>query len=337
MNKAMCKARVLAASALLGLVVLLSSNAQAAAVCTGRFLNPVTDICWSCIFPVHIGPVKIGSGLDAGSSPSTFCTCPIPFPPFIRPGIGVSYWEPGRLVEIVRQPYCSPAFGGVTLADTVTPPGAQKGNVEDGTSEAFYHAHWMLFPLLAMVEALTSTLCVGGNLTSLDYAYMTELDPLWQDDELSFFINPEAALFASLPAQAVCIADCISTTVGFPLDPLFWCAGCNGAVYPLAGKTREHLGGVQTSLLMTQRLAFKLHRQLLAMDSSSTASMCFNRPMPILPKSQYKTQITYPIPAPYMSHPLGRTSSFWAAGQEFPVGGENWIHVIWNKNKCCAL
>ncbi len=30
--------------------------------CSGRFVNPMTDICWSCLFPISIGPVKVSSG-----------------------------------------------------------------------------------------------------------------------------------------------------------------------------------------------------------------------------------------------------------------------------------
>lgn len=331
------KASLLAVMAVF-LVTFLADRVEAKISCSGRFLNPITDVCWKCVFPISIGGARISMGMqDAGPTAPLLCGCPIPVPPFIRPGIGASYWEPGRIAEIVRQPFCSPAFGGITLGGMSTPPGANSSDLDSGAKEAFYHVHWMVFPLLSMIDALTSTLCVGSNLSSVDYAYMTELDPLWQDDELSFFINPEAALFASLPAQAVCIADCAATTAGFPIDSLFWCAGCNGAIYPMAGTTREHLGGLQTSLLMTQRLAAKLHRMGIAMDSSSRASMCMNIPKPLLPKRQYKTQVGYPIPRPNTSHPFGRTSSFWGYGQEFPVKGENWYHIIWSKNLCCAL
>ena len=40
----------------------IGNPAQAAAGpgrCTGKFVNPITDICWSCLFPVSIGGLKI--------------------------------------------------------------------------------------------------------------------------------------------------------------------------------------------------------------------------------------------------------------------------------------
>jgi len=37
---------------------------------------------------------------------------------------------------------------------------------------------------------------------AFDVAYMTELDPLWSDDELSFLLNAEGVLFGNSVAQA---------------------------------------------------------------------------------------------------------------------------------------
>ncbi|WP_196490274.1 TraU family protein, partial [Erythrobacter donghaensis] len=47
---------------LTSLSVVSSAPAQAAAGpgrCTGKFVNPITDICWSCLFPISIGGLKI--------------------------------------------------------------------------------------------------------------------------------------------------------------------------------------------------------------------------------------------------------------------------------------
>ena len=27
--------------------------------CTGQFVNPITDICWSCLFPISVGGLEI--------------------------------------------------------------------------------------------------------------------------------------------------------------------------------------------------------------------------------------------------------------------------------------
>lgn len=42
-----------------GQSVLAQAPATAAPTCTGKFMNPITDVCWSCMFPISIGPVPI--------------------------------------------------------------------------------------------------------------------------------------------------------------------------------------------------------------------------------------------------------------------------------------
>jgi conjugal transfer pilus assembly protein TraU len=48
--------------------------------------------------------------------------------------------------------------------------------------------------------------------SSFDVAYLTELDPMWHDDERTFIFNPDAALFGNLPARAACAAGCAAAT-----------------------------------------------------------------------------------------------------------------------------
>lgn len=37
--------------------------ASADSACEGRFVNPITDICWSCIFPLSLGSIKVSQGM----------------------------------------------------------------------------------------------------------------------------------------------------------------------------------------------------------------------------------------------------------------------------------
>ncbi len=320
------------------LTVLLTSlpalRAHADQPCYGRFPNPFTDVCWKCVFPISIGPLKVNFGMeDSGDSVPLICTCPAPPPVFVRIGFGAGFWEPARVAEVVRTPFCSPLLGGVTLGSLAAPAGTNAKTSD--RKDAFYHVHWYIYPLLSWMNLLTDITCVKPE--SFDVLYLTELDPLWEDDELAFLINPEAALFANPAAQAACAADCVAATMGFPLDPLFWCAGCQGSMYPIDGNVKHHEGGVDSSLLLVQRMAAKLHRQLLELDTSSQAAMCLPLPLPILRKSQYKTQMLYPIPTPFTAQPFGRVTIPWAAGHEFPVRGEDWAYLVWRKKVCCAF
>ena len=51
---------------------------------------------------------------------------------------------------------------------------------------------------------------------------------------------------------------------------MFWCAGCQGGMYPLTGNVAAHVGGVQASLLAAQRLVYRLHRAGVAWGTSGS-------------------------------------------------------------------
>ena len=78
--------------------------------------------------------------------------------------------------------------------------------------------------VLYWLELLTDFVCMERS--TFDVAYITEFDPLWNDDETAFVLNPEAVMFANPIAQAACAVDAVKATAGFPLDSMFWCSGC---------------------------------------------------------------------------------------------------------------
>ena len=321
------------------LACVLSAGNASAQSCTGRFVNPVTDVCWECLFPISIGPIRMGNAAGAPDTPnpgSPICYCGKPIP---RIGLSLGVWEPARLVDVSRAPWCFPNLGGMTI-DGGLPAGRGRTGASggDGAQGTTWHVHYYVYPLLSWIGALLDLGCLEGG--ALDIAWVSELDPAWRDDELSFLVNPEAALFADLPAQAACAADCAAASAGLPLDPLYWCAGCQGGMYPLTGNVGAHVGGVQASLLAAQRLVFRLHRLLLAWGTSGTAALCGRYPMPIMKKSQYRWQMTQPVPAtsPLTGcNPTGRSTVLWEALRELPVAGENFGYLLWRKRNCCLL
>ena len=322
------------------LLACLFGSAQAAAQsCSGRFVNPVTDVCWECLFPISIGPVDItavGGAPDTPNPASPICFCGSPIP---RVGLSLGVWEPARLVDVSREPWCFPNLGGLSLNPGVPAArGRTASSGGDGAGGSVWHAHYYRYPLLNWIGALLDLGCLESG--GFDIAWTSELDPAWLDDELSFLLNPEAALFGNLPAQAACAADCAAASTGLPLDPLFWCAGCQGGMYPLTGNVAAHVGGVQASLLAAQRLVFRLHRLGLAWGTAGPAALCAAYPMPIMQKSQYRWQMTQPVPAttPLTGcNPTGRSSVFWESLREVPVAGESFGYLLWRKRTCCLL
>jgi conjugal transfer pilus assembly protein TraU len=318
--------------------LLSSQNVQAEAYsCSGRIPNPVTDIAWISIFPIKIGGATIASfgQEDIGSSPPAICVCPIAVPPFFRIGLGLSFWEPARAVEVTTTPFCSPILGGIPLGGAGALGKRGSAKTDSDSRNSFYHVHWFIFPLTNWMSLLTDTVCVTPE--SFDLLMLSELEPTWADDELSTIFSPEATLFANPIAQAACAADCIAASAGFPLNELFWCAGCQGSMYPMTGNVINHESGIQASLLVTQRMHSKLHRAFLALDMNSPVAMCLPLPMPIMNKRGYKTQMMYPIPNTLGAHPYGRSEAFWSAGKEYPVRGEDFSYLVWRRRLCCAF
>ncbi|MBA3814650.1 MAG: TraU family protein [Alphaproteobacteria bacterium] len=318
--------------------IMCSVTPAASTTCSGRFVNPITDICWSCLFPISIGPVNISrSGREDTSNPAQIpCICPRNGIP--TPGVPIGFWEPSRLVDVTRTPFCMVNLGGLQLGKSTVGYGVHGQKGSGTTKSSFYQVHWYVYPVIYWLELLVDFLCLEHQ--SFDVAYITELDPLWNADELAFILNPEAVLFGNPIAQAACAADCTATTVGFPMDALFWCGGCQGSLYPFTGNNTAHIGGVQASLLLTQRMMAKLHRELLLWGTSGSHALCQKYPMPVIKKTQYKTQMTYPRPTtrgPMACNPLGRTEVIWGMGREFPYKGEDFGYLIWRKRNCCVL
>lgn len=315
------------------MIEVLSLSALQAGQCVGKFINPITDVCWKCIFPITIAGIKVASGEDTSNETNPLCFCKNP----PRVGIPISFWEPVRLVDVTRTPYCMVSLGGISMGPSKGVVGhGSVGHVNKGTMKhSFYQVHWYVFPLMYWLELLTDFICMEKS--DFDVAYLTELDPLWNDDETAFIINPEVALFANPIAQAACAADCVAASAGFSHDSLFWCGGCQGSMYPLSGSVGAHSGPIQASLLLTQRMIFKLHREGLLWGSMGAKGLCGKYPMPILRKTQYKTQMTYPRATTGSCHPLGRSDALWSSGRSFPYKGEDFGYLIWRKRSCCLL
>ena len=316
-------------------LILVVPSLPVQANCVGRFVNPITDVCWSCLFPITIGGLRVSPGGEDTSNPrSILCTCT---DPVIRVGIPVSFWEPVRLVDVTRTPGCMVSLGGVSLLNQgIKGRGSVANNHDNRLRNSFYHAHWYVYPLIFWLELLMDFVCLEKS--GFDVAYITELDPLWNDDENAFIINPEAVLFGNPIAQAACAADCVVASAGFSHDFLFWCAGCQGSLYPFSGTVASHIGGVQGSLLVVQRMIAKLHRQGMLWGYMGFDGLCGKYPMPIIQKTQYKTQMVYPIPSTSNGcHPLGRSEALWAMGKEYPYQGEDFAYLIWRKRNCCLF
>ena len=331
-----------------GLVLIsffMSGLAEAKAKCKGRIINPITHVAWKTLFPLYIAGFKVADPNKDKSTPglsskNIFCLCDKPVP---RVGIPIAFWEPFRAVDVTRKPYCMVNLGGMQMNLGIkTPTGdiANKSasNLGRNQQTAFYHVHWYLYPLMFWMNLLTDFICMQHE--DFDVAYLTELDPLWRDDELSLWLNPEAVVFGNPIMQSACAADCAAATFTKPFNHLFWCAGCQGGVYPLTGTLPIHPSGVDASTLITERMILKMHRELLLHRTTGKKSLCNKYPVPWWKKDNYKLQQVYPSinkSKMFASNPVGRTTVPWSVGKEVDPTNGDFGYLMWRFVECCAL
>lgn len=298
----------------------------------GKFINPITDVCWECLFPITVSGINVTPGHeDLTDYSHLFCACK-GLPPKV--GVPLTFWEPLYLVDVTRHAYKLLGLGGFSIGKETLKNRGVVSLIGDGPNQqSFYHVHFYTYPIMALLGLFTDFVC--SHKGDLEMGYMTELDPTWNDDQLSLILNAEAGHFSSVLAQTACIADCAASTLGKPQDALFWCAGCQGSLYPFTGTVAHHVGAVQASSLLVHRILAKLHRSFM-LKGFQKDEFCESSYLPIIKKSLYKTQLVYPLPQTKgQCHPLGKTDVIWGAGKSYPKGGEDFVYLVWVKKQCC--
>lgn len=267
------------------------------------------------------------------------CTCATSGIPKV--GIKVELAEPIAFVETTRKAWSFPCFG-ITKSPTSLSP-------KDG-SRIKKNVHYIKYPVFAVLNIVLESLCVDKGSFDILPSGLSELNPLLWDDRLSMIAQPYKLFFASGLAQTSCLADCTASTLGKPMNELFWCAGCWGTIFPIS-TTTTGVSRVSESALIAVRVLDFFHEsaQLLltypagGLDvigsitgrsdavSPSWDLSCNPAYFPFVVKSQYFLQLAYPSPrspVPIGTYP---TRFFYV----FPVGGDDLVWVVWRKRVCC--
>ncbi|HAS0921899.1 conjugal transfer pilus assembly protein TraU [Enterobacter cloacae] len=323
-------------TALIGLLLWGNSHsASADAACDGNFVNPITDICWRCMFPLSLGSTSVTGGdlPDTKNPGSSIQICPMT--PVPRIGLAIGYWEPMALTDVTRSPGCMVNLGGFSI--NLGKMGMGTAKKEDkAVNGAFYHVHWYKYPLTYWLNIITSVGCLEGG--DLDIGYLSEIDPTWGDSALTSILNPEAVIFANPIAQGACAADAMASAAKTAIDTLFWCAGSQGTMYPFNGWVSNESSPLQSSVLVSERMAFKLHRQGQIMESiGEDTKVCNEYPSPIIPKTRWRYQMVNTHPDVAQCHPFGRTVMRWEAGRNPPNTKKNYGYLLWRKRNCVFL
>ena len=305
-----------------------------------------TDICWDCIFPIIVGGVSLGG--DTDDAPSGRAHPAIPFmclcedghgPMGVSLGTPIGLWEPARLVELTRLPFCSPTLGGINIQITKSRllGGTTQAELDD-SDKIFYNFHYFAFPLLVIMELLMMPECNFDGYVDFDLMYMSELDPTWNDDELSFYTTPEVVLFSNPFAQMACLGDAAAGLAGRNLESLFWCAGNWGGLYPFTGNILQSTSAASrplTTSLAGARAIAALHRRALAWKTMGDDALCGGYIFPTIPKGQYRMSMFFPVAESQGKHVIGETPFRWGEWRNIP-GYEDYVYLVWRWKDCCV-
>ena len=294
------------------LLVILMCN-HAGAEKSGDSFNSATDVHWDEIeFKVE-----------------GVCICPRPPPVFYETGIIISYWEPFLLEDTVSVANYS-AYQGETMGSSLIDELGGKNKSSDAVDVAnestFAQAHGYLLPLMY------------GKCNRNDYGmWWSEYDSMWQDDEMSAIIHPEASLFANKAMQLSCMADAAAVNLGYPLDFMPWCVGSGGSAYPMTGHV-DNDNIVQANNTVASRLIYKLNRIMMICDPAD--NLCGCNYTPIWIKSHYKMHVVRPADRS-PAYPVGKSAKFYDSGLNPPYKGEKgsndeFLWVVYRKQKCCT-
>jgi conjugal transfer pilus assembly protein TraU len=323
---------------------------------TNVLASSLATTCWECMFPISMaGFTLFNAGEDytvpavgPGRAPyygSVLCGC-MCFNGVCIPGLPFGIWEPKNLIEVVHDPLCFPSLG-VSLTGGFTHIGRGSESTQmDGTelNHTFWNVHYISYPLWFLIGIGLDIACLnpGGIADEIDVVFISEIDPSWNDDILNLMLFPEALLIANPIALSACAADSLASSLGFPIDALFWCAGSQGFLYPPDG---NH-SGAGTDLGPAALSGFHMLSKLArvgaeAYTAGNGALICDDFPTGLIVKSQYKYQLIYPIPNTGAigpcCQPIGRTLMMWGLNKSIPAVGEDYVFLLWKLQRCCML
>jgi len=195
----MQKLRVIACT-LCTLILLASANHASA----GAY-NPISDTDWRQMTK-DIGFAGACSCKDKG----------IPI------GVKFHYWEPIATLEVIRKPWSMPSFG-IGGSKTTKQAGHFKKN-HQGKTKSFWQVHYVKYPVFAVLQLADLVIC--GSLGSIDIGYMSEIDPTWNDGDLSLLMDFAALLTNNPIAQLACLPDALVNSAA---------AAANGSISVMQG------------------------------------------------------------------------------------------------------
>jgi conjugal transfer pilus assembly protein TraU len=273
------------------------------------FANLISDFCWSCMFPIYIGGVKIwgdSSNHPDDAADDTICECSGDILEGQIPQIGtpIGFYFPEMLMEISAKPYCFPALQGTELGQynsevSKYDQGNEAQTTEAGSKDsqqASFSWHQYSFPLLDALELFQAPGCSYKKTGFMSPAWMSEALATWYDPEVALYASPEALLFTTPLALVAMVMDCTVSTADEPMDTAFYTAGCWGKMYPLTQDSGDASDRVRNKSLAATKALYFLARLGQIDRTMGNDALCSPQDMLTLKKSMFKMQQLWPLP-----------------------------------------
>lgn len=314
------------------------------------------------MLPIKIGGIKVGglddvdvSNTDVDATDTSFlCTCELPPPLFLRVGVSISFWNNVGILDTTTIPYCFPQLG---MSLSSISPGVEAGfsilgkqgvggsnqfgaRSSGGKDDQFIsaHTHYASFMnLMQIISEAIFRMCFSVNTNIAPQ--MSEVFFWWQYDEWGILKNPEALLVANPVAVTACMAESLSVSFGKKnLDPLFWCAGTWGVMYPITMNVGSGVPLSSYGLLAARNIAERF--QTAQILDTSGFHMLNGVCQPIPTYFTMKSDINiFPIwpQKKNKRFPIGYPSELWGVGLDNPsnLGVMSWM--VYQKRDCCYL
>lgn len=291
-------------------------------------VDALTKVSWDCMFPMTIaGLVTLGGEEEQAPSGqrSPICSCMQYGSGSV--GIPISFWEPKSFIDVVQDAWCFPGLG--IQMEGLEDPFMNDGSRSSNTLYTFAQSHYVLFPVLALLDMYYDLPCLHyDDGSEADIALISELLPTWNNDLLSGVVYPETVLFANPAAQLACMADAVTANFNQPVNALFWCLGSWGTVYPLTG-TISGSDQMEAHAALAARTIFQMLK--LGLMKEYQEDGCGQRYVTMWTKDRYKLQLMIPT-SDYKCFAFGRSSFTWAAGLNTV---ENHSYFMFRKVDCC--
>lgn len=296
----MSSLRKLFAAALVCLAALASPVAQASPPgCVGKMWNPLTDLDFRLMggvkvasFPFMDAPKQLGE--PPKHKASAMCACK----DGLHSGVGFSmtFWMPSYINDMARQAGCMGFLGGLNiLPGFISLSSAQEYNHhaerKDGVTNM--QVHWAYADVTAIAGKALFEKCnaVKG---SMEIAYMTEPDFIFQNDVYSAIMTPQVSLLAAAPilSQLTCGFESVANTLGDWRD--FGVCAWKGTRLPFTGnaiaKDSAQVSNMDITVKYLTRSAL-LGTTLRTMGEDTVCAPKYN---PFYDPFQHRYQWSYP-------------------------------------------